>query len=91
MLSKADLFVLFDGSLLDFGVSEPFFILLVVHLCILFYLEMKSASIDETVNHILELHIGLRWPVYLLLIFDIILFGVYGNGYDMSGFMYESF
>lgn len=33
----------------------------------------------------------IRWPVYLILLFAIILFGVYGYGYDAGSFIYAAF
>lgn len=53
------------------------------------YIKRKyKSTIEECV---LKTHIGIRWFIYFAMIFDILLFGVYGSGYDMSGFLYGSF
>ena len=36
-------------------------------------------------------HFFLRWPVLLLLILAIVVFGVYGSGYDGAAFLYTQF
>ena len=33
----------------------------------------------------------LRWTVYLLLIFAVLIFGIYGPGYDAAAFIYFAF
>lgn len=84
----------------DFNLRLGFFELmqynryaLVVFLNLLFLLlfEAVTSSQDEAVTGVLQIHILFRWGFYLLLIFDILLFGVYGTGYDMSGFLYGGF
>ena len=36
-------------------------------------------------------HFFIRWPVLLLLILAIVVFGVYGSGYDGAAFLYTQF
>ena len=36
-------------------------------------------------------HIWVRWPVLLLLLMAILIFGMYGVGYDSTAFMYTQF
>ncbi|MDE7242796.1 MAG: MBOAT family protein, partial [Oscillospiraceae bacterium] len=44
------------------------------------------------VGQILERQMFLiRWPLYLLLIFSILIFGIYGPGYDAAAFIYFAF
>lgn len=91
MVSAFDPWVLFDGTLYTLGLSQNHIILLVVHLVGLFAIERRCAQQETTVDTLLDTHIILRWAVYLVLIFDILLFGVYGSGYDMAGFLYGGF
>jgi hypothetical protein len=42
-------------------------------------------------SRIMEMHTIAKWACYLLLVFNIIFFGVYGSGYDASGFLYGGF
>ena len=36
-------------------------------------------------------HVFLRWPLLLLLILAVLIFGRYGHGYDQAGFLYTQF
>lgn len=91
MFSQADLWVLFDGSLFKHGVSQNFFILIIVHIVVLLLAELRWTKQEEVVEGLKSQHIILRWIVYLVLIFDVLLFGVYGSGYSISSFMYGGF
>lgn len=83
--------VFFDGSLFTLGVSEAQFIVLVLHLVAFFAVELLTKSQKDAVGAIVKQHLFVRWGIYLLLIFDVILFGTYGAGYDLGGFLYGGF
>lgn len=91
MFSSAELWVLFDGSLYSYGLTQNHFILMVVHIVVLFFTEIRHDTTDQSVEAVMNLHLILRWGVYLLLIFDVLLFGVYGSGYSLTSFMYGGF
>ena len=91
MLSDVQLWRLLDGSLYTFGLSQNYWGLLVAHICGLFAIELFSKSQKDAVTVLKKQHIILRWIIYIALIFDVVLFGVYGSGYDLSGFMYGGF
>ena len=84
-------FFLDGSSIFTFGVGEGHFLILFLHLIVFFAVDLCSKSQDAAVEGILKTHLIIRWVIYLLLIFDVILFGAYGSGYDMSGFMYGGF
>ncbi len=90
IFSGADLFAL-TGPMFELGVNQGHFLVLLAHLCIFFVVELYTKSQDSAVESIVRQHLVIRWVVYLLLFFDICLFGVYGSGYDLSGFMYGGF
>lgn len=90
MFVSADLWVLFDNTIYDMGMNQNFMILIISQVIILFVLEFKFHQ-DEIINKITHLHIILRWTIYILLIMDVVFFGVYGSGYDIAGFMYGGF
>ncbi len=81
----------FDGSLFTLGVTEAQFILLVFHLIAFFLVERMTKSQDCAVEGIVKQHLFVRWLIYLTLVFDVILFGTYGAGYDLGGFLYGGF
>ncbi len=91
MLVSADLWVLFNGDLFKFGLSQNYLVLLLVHIVALFAIEMCTKSQQHAIEGIQRQHLVLRWAIYLVLIFDVLLFGVYGSGYDMASFMYGGF
>ena len=65
--------------------------MLILHLVTFFAVEHKTKSQDGAVDSIVSQHLFIRWTIYLVLIFDVVLFGAYGNGYDLSGFLYGGF
>ena len=82
----------FDGSMFIKGFSFAQIVFMMMNLILITvidYLKTKRTVCVE--NSILNAHIVLRWSIYMLLIFDILLFGVYGKGYDLSGFLYGGF
>ena len=80
-----------DGSFFELGVIEGYFIILLLHVIIFGIVELYTKNQDCAINIITNQHIVIRWGIYLILIFDVILFGVYGKGYDLSGFLYGGF
>lgn len=91
MFLEAQLWKLFDGSMYTLGLNQNYWVLLVAHICGLFALELASKGQKDVVTALNRQHIIIRWIVYLVLIFDVVLFGVYGSGYDLSSFMYGGF
>lgn len=91
MFSAFEPWILFDGTLFQHGLSQNHFILLIAHLIGLFALERKYKKQEDSVEALLGTHLILRWVIYIVLIFDVLLFGVYGSGYDVASFMYGGF
>ncbi len=91
MFMESHIWQLFDGSLYKFGLNQNYIVFLLLHIIILFAAELLTKSQEDVVSGICRQHIGIRWAVYILLIFDVLLFGVYGSGYDMASFMYGGF
>ena len=91
MVSRMNIWVLFDGSLYKFGLTQNYMVFLIAHICVLFAVELCNKKQEDVVTGLTRQHIFLRWAVYLILIFDVLLFGVYGSGYDPSSFLYGGF
>lgn len=91
MFGEAQPWVLFDGSVFTHGVSQTAFNVLLVNIVLLFVAERKFPTSDSFVTALTNNHLIIRWFVYLVLIFNVLLFGVYGSGYDLSGFLYGGF
>jgi len=83
--------ILFDGSLYLCGLNEKEFFVMLCSLIILFIADLyahKGISISSAIE---KQPIWFRWPVYLIGILSIIVFGVWGSGYNASSFIYFQF
>lgn len=82
---------LFDNTLFSFGVSQNAFTLIFLHLIAWLGFEHFTKTQKDGVCAVTDSHLIIRWTIYLALILDIILFGAYGSGFSMSGFLYGGF
>lgn len=83
--------ILWDGSLLELGIDLPNMMLLFMSLLLLFTVSVfqeKGYHLRETLA---KQHIVFRWIVYYAAIFAILIFGIYGQGFDKTDFIYQGF
>lgn len=85
--------VLFDGSLVKYGggVTMKDFYILVIFTLVMFAVEImnyRGTCIRESIE---RQRLPVRWFIYLLGIFSIIIWGIYGKGYNASDFIYMKF
>ena len=66
------------------------FIVLIISLFILYLFERASQKI-EVREKISKFYLPFRWFLYILLIHVIIIFGIYGEGYNPANFIYMGF
>lgn len=79
-----------DGSLLQLGLDGldwNVLILAIVVLWIVSFLQERG-SVRALIN---KQNLWLRWGIYLLSIWSVLVFGIYGPGYDSSQFIYMQF
>lgn len=91
MFAKWNPICLVDGTMWELGLSRANFgILLIAVFCLLMIsiLEYRGHDIWQFV---LNQGFLFRWCIYLLLMFSIIIFGIYGPGYSESQFIYFQF
>ena len=92
MFSSMNMGRLFDESSfvagLDYAQSTMLILNIVVISVMDYYHSKKNVEVREV---ILNAHFFIRWSIYFLIALDILLFGVYGQGYDLSGFLYGGF
>ena len=83
--------VLWDGSLLEIGLTMTDYIILALSLLVVFivsFLQEKGVSIRQTIaTKALPVRVGIWYGLFLI----VILFGAYGIGYDASQFIYNQF
>ena len=73
-----------------FGMNLLEFIILGIALFIVFILELTSTKID-LLKKFYQKNIILRWIFYYILVFSIIIFGIYGPGFSTQEFIYIQF
>lgn len=91
IFSSFNPWVFFDGTLYTLGLDRPNFILLVLSVLVLFTVDIKQEKGFRIRQTIAAQNIILRWTVYYAAIFALIIFGIYGPGYDAASFIYQRF
>ena len=82
--------VLFDGTLYEFGIEARSFMALL--LCVVLVMVIEHFQEKGNLREMLEKqHIFLRWGIYLGAIALIAVLGVYGPGYSAAQFLYGQF
>lgn len=62
-----------------------------IALAILLAVDILCECGYDLCGRLAKAHIWVRWPVLLLLLLSIFIFGIYGPGYDSTAFMYTQF
>lgn len=90
IVSKFDIWILFDGSLCNYGLDGKDLFIAVISIVILWSVSMlqRNGSLREKIagNNLV-----IRWLIYYIAIFSIIVFGIYGPGYNSSTFIYMNY
>ena len=82
--------VLFDGSIYNFGIEQKQFFAWV--LCVVLMAVIESMQEKKNMRELIEgQHLILRWGIYLGAIALIAILGVYGPGYSATQFLYGQF
>lgn len=81
----------FDLSFLNnFGLNTSDFTLLLLSICILLCVDVLRKYINVR-ESIMQQNLVFRWILYYSIIFIILIFGIYGPGYDAGSFVYMQF
>ncbi len=83
--------VLVNGSLYNLGLDRPNFLLALVCIGLLWavsYAQEKGVCVRE---RIAGSNLVFRWAVYYIAVIAIVIFGIYGPGYDAASFIYMKF
>ena len=89
MFGEFNPWVMFDGSLYTLGVTQQqlqIVSLAILALLVVGILQEKGYSVREAIDN---QNLVFQGIIYLVLIFSIILFGIYGAGYNASAFVYQ--
>ena len=83
--------VFFDGTFYSLGLDEKDFRLMLFSIAILLTIDTfqeKGVKIRQAISN---QNIICRWAIYYAAIFSLIIFGMYGAGYDAADFIYQAF
>lgn len=91
MFQQWNPWIFIDGTLVEMGLSKAD---LIVALAAIFVLVLVSAAQYRGIRireRLAGQNLAFRWAVYFVLIFSVIVFGIYGPGYSESQFIYFQF
>ena len=79
-----------NDAIFNYGLDWKNFVFVIFAILVLWYADMlqEKMSIRQELS---KQGIVFRWLIVLLGIFAVIIFGIYGPGYDASSFIYEQF
>ena len=83
--------ILFDGSLYELGVARNYMNVLLASIAALFVVDYHKYKGKDVANLILKQGWWFRVMVIMLMIFTILLYGCYGEMYDLEQFIYFQF
>lgn len=90
MLSTFNPWIFWDQSLYNYGLDRSNFMVAILSITFLLYVETLQTRMKVR-QAIAARHIVIRWSIYFVGIFAVIIFGIYGPGYDASAFIYQGF
>lgn len=82
---------LVDGTLYTLGLERPEFILVILALLLLLYVSKKEEEGVSLRVRIAGLPVVYRWIVYYGAILAVMIFGIYGAGYNAGAFVYMNY
>ena len=81
----------FNGALFTYGLSKADFFFALLCILILFVVGLLKEGGVQIRESVAAWPLPLRWAFYLAALFSVIIFGIYGVGFDASSFAYMGF
>lgn len=80
----------FDGTLFNLGMDGKDFAVAIIAIAILWFVDYchTQGSVRQWIG---QQNLVFRWSLYYVAIFSILIFGIYGPGYDAAAFIYFQF
>lgn len=82
---------LYGGGLFSMGLDGANAMVLILALLVLLWVSLKENSGVRVFDMIEKSHIIVRWTAYFALLFAVLIFGIYGPGFEASQFIYFQF
>lgn len=82
---------LVDGTIFNMGLNRPNFVAAILFLVLLYCVSRYEENGGSGRNWIAQRQIVARWAIYYGLLFTVLIFGIYGPGYNASDFVYMKF
>lgn len=83
--------IFFDGSIYNLGLNQKDMTVLLLGTALLFFVSLARYNGIKLRDTLAEQNWFFRWGIYLIAIFFILIFGIYGPGFAASQFMYFQF
>jgi hypothetical protein len=90
MVTEFNPWILFDGTLFQMGLDSKDFIVAVIAIAILFLVDYLHTK-GSVRGWIAKQNLAFRWTLYYAAIFSVLIFGIYGPGYNAAAFIYFQF
>jgi len=91
IFTKWDVPVIEYGNIMNMGLDIYQYFVILVSTAVLFFVSCLHYRGKCIRDKILEKNIFIRWSVAFVMIFVVLIFGIYGPGYDESQFIYFQF
>lgn len=91
MFAQHKMWVLLDEGLFQHGLDRQDFHIAVIGIIVILLIDLaheKGAKIREAIA---EVPLPVRWGIYIIAIITIVVFGVYGPGFDAASFAYGAY
>lgn len=82
---------LFDGSIFEYGLSNKSFYIMILGIIILIVVDMIHDKKVHIRQYLMTKDIVFRYFVYFVVLFSIIVYGIYGPEFVASSFIYQGF
>lgn len=91
MFQVRNIWIFTNDALLGWALEWKEWVVLAVSVLILFVVSIKQEQGVSFSKLVFRQPVYVRWILYLIAIFGIMSFGVYGTGYDAQAFIYGGF
>lgn len=79
------------SGILSHGLNMANMLLLVIAISVMSLVDIAAYRNINLIDKVFELSLPVKWMVLYTLIFSVLIFGIYGPGYDAASFIYDKF